>query len=137
MQDTFIKLATKKPVFRGKSSFKTWLYAIGRNIAKNHIRSLVRHNDILLEECENITDELDLERNYLVEEQKIMLHHTIRRLKQDYQQVLYLTYFENFSNAETAEIMKKSKRQIENLLYNAKKSLKAELEKEGFRYEEL
>ena len=38
VQDTFIKLATKKPVFRGKSSFKTWLYAIGRNIAKNHIR---------------------------------------------------------------------------------------------------
>ena len=99
--------------------------------------NLVRHNDILLEECENIADELDLERNYLVEEQKIMLHHTIRKLKQDYQQVLYLSYFENFSNAETAEIMKKSKRQIENLLYNAKKSLKAELEKEGFRYEEL
>lgn len=137
VQDTFIKLATKKPVFRGKSSFKTWLYAIGRNIAKNHIRSLVRHNDILLEECENIADEMDLERNYLVEEQKITLHHAIRKLKQEYQQVLYLVYFENFSNAETAQIMKKSKRQIENLLYNAKKALRAELEKEGFRYEKL
>ena len=33
VQDTFIKLAVKKPRFNGKSSFKTWLYTIGRNIA--------------------------------------------------------------------------------------------------------
>ena len=33
--------------------------------------------------------------------------------------------------------MKKSRKQIENLLYNAKKALKSELEKEGFDYEEL
>lgn len=51
--------------------------------------------------------------------------------------MLYLTYFEDFDNSETAEIMKKSKRQIENLLYRAKGALKSELEKEGFEYEGL
>jgi hypothetical protein len=35
-----------------------------------------------------------------------------------------------------ASIMKKSRRQIENLLYNAKASLKTELERRGFAYEE-
>ncbi|MDE7094522.1 MAG: RNA polymerase subunit sigma-24, partial [Oscillospiraceae bacterium] len=49
----------------------------------------------------------------------------------------YLSYFEDFSNAETAKIMRKTKRQIENLLYNARKSLKLELEKDGFHYEKL
>jgi len=33
--------------------------------------------------------------------------------------------------------MKKSDRQIKNLLYRAKQSLKSKLEKEGFVYEEL
>ncbi|MBD5159991.1 MAG: RNA polymerase subunit sigma-24, partial [Ruminococcus sp.] len=29
MEDTFFKLVVKKPKFSGRSSFKTWLYAIG------------------------------------------------------------------------------------------------------------
>ena len=40
-------------------------------------------------------------------------------------------------NSEAATIMKKSKRQIENLIYRSKNALKAELVKEGFSYEEL
>jgi RNA polymerase sigma-70 factor (ECF subfamily) len=60
----------------------------------------------------------------------------LHSLKTEYRQVLYLSYFEGFSNAEAAIIMKKSKRQIETLLYNAKKALKTELERSGFEYEE-
>jgi RNA polymerase sigma-70 factor (ECF subfamily) len=50
---------------------------------------------------------------------------------------LYLVYFEGFDNTETAKIIKKTKRQVVKLLYNAKQALKKELEKEGFEYEEL
>ena len=64
-----------------------------------------------------------------------MLHKTLQKLNPDYRQVLYLVFFENFSNSETAKIMHKTKRQVENLLYRAKQSLKSELEKEGFKYE--
>ena len=34
-EDTFLELMLKRPKFSGNSSFKTWLFAIGRNIAKN------------------------------------------------------------------------------------------------------
>ena len=61
----------------------------------------------------------------------------MRELKPEYFQVLYLVYFEDFSNKEIATIMKKNKRQIENLIYRAKNALKSELEKEGFEYENL
>jgi DNA-directed RNA polymerase specialized sigma24 family protein len=37
-EDTFVKIGVKKPHFSGKSSFKTWLFAIGRNIAVDYIR---------------------------------------------------------------------------------------------------
>ncbi len=137
VQDTFITLAIKKPKYRGDSTFKTWLYTIGRNTALSYLRKQKRNRDILIDECEMIAAEADLERDYLKEEQRITVRRAIRRLKTDYQQALYLTYFEGFSYAETGTIMKKSKKQIENLLYNAKKALKSELEKEGVTYDEL
>lgn len=37
-EDTFAELAIKCPKFSGKSSFKTWLFAIGRNITSKYIR---------------------------------------------------------------------------------------------------
>ena len=54
-----------------------------------------------------------------------------------YKNILWLVFFEGFSNREAAIILKKSERQIKNLLYRAKQSLKQKLEKEGFVYEEL
>ena len=137
VQDTFIKLAVKKPKFREKSSFKTWLYTIGRNVMMSHMRKAARRNDVLIDDCYNISAETDLDKDHLREEQKIRLHQAIKRLKPEYQQVLYLTYFEDFSNIETAHIIGKSKKQVENLLYNARRSPRSELEKEGFDYEGL
>ena len=46
-------------------------------------------------------------------------------------------YFESFSYAEAARIMKKSPRQFDSLIYRARTSLKTELEKEGITYDEL
>ena len=137
VQDTFIRLAVKKPKFSGRSTFKTWLYTIGRNIAIDYVRKSRRHRGVSLSECAVLADEADLEQSYLVSEQKINLRHAICRLREEYQQVLYLTYFESFSNEETAKIVGKSKKQIENLLYNARKALRTELEKGGFDYENI
>jgi len=134
VQDTFIKLAIKKPKYRGDSTFKTWLYTIGRNTAFYYMRK--HKGSDLITECEKMAAEADLERDYLKKEQKIIVRRAIRKLKKEYQQVLYLTYFEGFSYAESGTIMKKSRKQIENLLYNAKKK-KKELKKEGGIYEEL
>lgn len=103
----------------------------------SYLRKASSHGDIPIDECEDPASEIDLERGYLREEQKITLHKTLRRLKSEYRQVLYLAYFEDFSNTETAKIMRKTKKQVENLLYNARKTLRSELEKEGFHYEEL
>lgn len=79
----------------------------------------------------------ELETGYLREERRIRLHRVLGKLHPDYRQVLYLTYFEGFSHAQARAVMKKSKTQMENLMYRAKKSLKAELLKEGFDDEDL
>ncbi len=137
-EDTFFRLITKKPKFFGKSSFKSWLYAIGRNVAIDYIRRSRKNSNTPIEDMENyLSDEQNLERSYIKEEGKIVLHKAISRLIPDYKAVLWLIYFENFSNKEAATVLKKNDRQIKNLLYRAKKSLKSILEKEGFDYEEL
>ena len=84
-----------------------------------------------------LIDEKNIETEYIKEEQRLVVHNTLKKIKDEYSQVLYLSFFEDLSNKEISIVMKKSKRQIENLLYRAKLSLKNELDKEGFYYEKL
>ncbi len=137
-EDTFVKLGTKKPSNNGKSTFRTWLYAIGRNLAIDYLRKNARARKISLEECGELADdEAALELAVIREERKITVHRAMRRLKPEYRQVLWLVYFEGFSCREAAAVMKKSVHNIDTLLYRARKSLRAQLEMEGFVYEEL
>ena len=136
-EDTFVRLATKRPKDKGKSSFKTWLYAIGRHIAIDYLRRSKQHRDVALETCQELSDEEDLERAYIREEQKITLHRTMGRLKSEYRQVLWLIYFEELSHKEAALVMNKSVHNIETLVYRARQALKRELNKEGFLDEDV
>ena len=138
MEDTFVKIATRRPAFYRESSFKTWLYAIARNVARDWLRKNRRKIIVSIDEVPgDLVAEDDLERQYLREERRIALRRALRKINSNYAQVLYLVYFEGFTNEQAAEVMKKSRRQVENLIYRAKQSLKSERDKEGFIYEEL
>ena len=138
MQEVFFRIAVKKPKFNGKSSFKTWLFAIGRNIAIDYLRENARAAVSSFDDMMHyLKDETDIEKIYLENERKIILYKALSALKPQYRQVLWLVYFEDFSNKEAAQVMHKSTRQIENLIFRAKQALRAILEKEGLAYEEL
>jgi RNA polymerase sigma-70 factor (ECF subfamily) len=137
-EDTFVRIVTKKPRFAANYSFKTWLYTIGRNIALNYIKHNRKISDTSAEELERLSkDEETMEQSYLREEQKIMVHHALSNINADYGTILYLKFFEDLTNEQIARVTKKNKRQIENLIYQAKQSLRAELKKEGFPYESV
>ena len=137
-EETFVKIATRKPRFNGKSSFKTWLYTIGRNVALDHMRRESRYGCFALEATpQQLRDEMDLERAYIQEDQKRILRRTMNRLKPEYRQVLWLVYFEGFSCKEVAVIMKKSSHNVEVLVSRARQALKTKLNEEGFVYEGL
>lgn len=137
-EDVFFKLVTKKPRFNEKSSFKTWLYTIGRNTAVDYLRRNSKQKEVSAEEIRETEDErLSLEQSYIKQERLLLIHRTLEKLKPEYKQVLWLVYFEDFSQKETAKIMKKSVHSIETLVYRARLALKAELEKGGFIYEDI
>ena len=111
---------------------------IGRNVAIDYLRHNSKMSDASFENLENfVKDEYDLERLYIIEERKITVHRALKKLNAEYRQVLWLLYFEGMSNTEAAIVMKKNSRQMKNLVYRAKSTLKSELDKEGFVYEEL
>ena len=129
--ETFLRLYVKKPEYKKEYSFKTWLYAIGRNTAVNYLKKLKRQPYAPLEDYYYISDETDIESEHIRNEEHLQVHKAIKRLNPEYSQVLYLVFFEELSTDECAVIMGKRKRQIYDLLYRAKESLKKELEKEG------
>ena len=136
-EDTFFRLIIKKPKYSGKSTFKSWLYAIGRNVAVDYIRHNSKILNVSIDNVENyLIEEQNLEQSYIKEENMLIVNKALNELIPEYRNVLWLTYFEEFSNKETAIILKKTERQIKNLLYRARKALKSKLEKEGFEYDE-
>lgn len=136
-EETFVKLVLKRPRFFGHAFFKTWLYTVGRNIALDHMRRS-KGREVSLEECpEALDEEQDLERSYIQQEDRILVHRAMRKLKQEYQQILWLLYFENFTHKEAARILKKTTHNVETTAYRARKALKTKLLEEGYVYEKL
>lgn len=135
-QETFVQIGLKKPRFKGRSSFKTFLFSVGRNVTLNYLRKASRENKVSIEDMsELLCDEESIEREYLRKEDKIIVHRALGKILPQYRQILYLLYFEGLSNAEAATVMKKTKHNVETLKYRAERALKTQLEKEGFIYE--
>ncbi len=137
-EDTFVKLGIKKPKYKGQAAFKTWLYAIARNLAIDYLRKHAKHREQSLEGYREIGDERnEAEGLYLQETRKRLLYQAMDQLKPIYQQVLWLLYFEEFSHKEIAKILKKSVHNVETIAYRARLSLRAVLEKEAFSDEDI
>ena len=134
--ETFVRLAFEKPKFRETSAFKSFLYGIGKNTALQYLRKNRRHAAEPLDDAAAIPDPTDLEKEYLTKERDRQLYAAIGALKAEYAQALWLMYFEDLSVREICAVTKKSAVAVRVLLHRARQALKAELEKEGFVYED-
>ena len=133
MEDVFMELVVKKHKFKEESSFKTYLFKIGRNKAFNVMK---KNNRCTYIEDKEIEDDKKFEDNIIKNEEQKHIHNALKKLPKDYKTVLYLIYFEDMSYNEIEKVMKKNNKQIKNLAYRARIALKEILGKEGFVYEE-
>ena len=131
-ENTFVALAIKRPVFYGRSGFKTWLFSIGRNLAVDRLRSKPKNAHLSIDECYDLPSGEYVEDAYLLTEDKEAVRKAMERLKPKYRQVLHLVYFEDMDCNEIAQVTGKSRTGVYHLLERAKASLKKELEKEGY-----
>ena len=129
MLDVFAYLFTKKPRIRD-GGFKAYLYKAARHMALRHKskRKPLFSLDTLTGEPEG---RLLVEEVIRTEERNRILHFCMDEMNPDYREVLYLTYFEGMSYAQAAEVTGKTVKQITNMVYRGKESLRRLLEREG------
>lgn len=142
--ETFAQLLSRNKHFRGNSSFKTWLFAIGRNQALKFLhknRNTMRNVELITTEPEETDDDPpDLryfspavshdftpEEQILNEEQRQQTLDTIAKLPDDYREALFLVCIEEFSYEQAAKVMHKNVKQITNLIYRGRAMLKKKL----------
>ena len=136
-EDTFVELLLHKGRFRGQSSFKTYLFSVARHKAIDHLRREKRRPAVALDDvAERSDDAMGPEELYLNGEQAAEIAKAIRAIPQEYQEVLRLLYLEHLRYDEIALLMRKNKKQIDNLAYRARQALKISLGREAIFFED-
>lgn len=129
--DTFANLLVKRPKVKDASRFKTYLFSMAKNAALSWLRKNKRVQ--IGEKTKPFLE--DPECVLIREEQRRTVLRAIGGLTEDYRNVLLLRFYEELSVDEISKVMKKSKKQVYNLLQRAKEALKNSLKEEGIAYE--
>ena len=129
MEDTFASIIATKRRFSPQATFKTYLYRIARNTCVDYLR--FHRKFVPLCDVENVLAFNDLETDVEKREEKRVLYKCLQQLPCEYRDVLQLVYLEGFETQEVCSIMRKSTKQVYNLLTRAKISLKNLLKMEG------
>ena len=129
--DAFTELVVHKHRYNFKVQLKTYLFMIGRCRALNYLKHRKRLAETDLDEVQLSDDRQLLEEQFIRSQRSRLLHEAMTQLPEEMQTAVHLVYFEGMSYEDAATVMKKTKKQVDNLLYRAKAMLRATLGKEG------
>jgi RNA polymerase sigma-70 factor (ECF subfamily) len=103
VQDAFIKAYKRLSLFEGRSSFRSWLYQIAVNTARNKFRKHSR--ETLTEEDVEVAVESRCESQMMALDVRGILQGEIEKLPDRQKTALTLRIFEDLSFKEIAELM--------------------------------
>ena len=130
--DTFSDLVVHKHRYNFKVSLKTYLYMVGRSRALDYIKHRKVIDFVELSEVHTLADDSEaLEEMVLEDDRKRQVNAAIAKLPEDMRVAVHLIYFEEMTYEEAAKVMTKNRKQVDNLLYRAKKELRIILGKDG------
>ena len=129
--DVFADLVVHKHRYNFRVSLKTYLFMLGKSRALNYLKRRQRIADVPIEELPLQGEEPSAEAQYAIDQRKKALHAAMAELPEDMAEALYLMYFEDLSYEEIARVMKRPKKQVDNLLYRGTQRLRAILEEGG------
>ena len=130
--DTFSDLVVHRHRYNFKVSLKTYLYMIGRSRALDYIKHRKVIDFVELSEADAIADDrVELEEQMLSSDRKRLIRRAVCTLPEEMCTAVHLVYFEEMTYEEAAKVMRKNRKQVDNLLYRAKKELRIILGKDG------
>ena len=127
-QETFLRLCQHASRYRAEGHFKSWLFRIAGNLARNKLkrRKIIRWVSLELHHDRRFTgegpDEM-LERKEASEAVCLAL----LRLPERQRQALLLRHYEDMSQTEVAYAMNATVSAVETLLYRAMQGLRTQL----------
>ena len=128
--NTLLELLLHPKRYNFRTPLKAYLFAIARNKSLNFLRDH-RKDTVLPEDVEGeLADRASLADELVKREDLHALNNALKSLPEEMQAAIHLVYFEELSYEDTAKVMGKSKKQIDNLLYRAKAILRDTLGKE-------
>lgn len=103
VQDSFIKAYRRLHLFEGRASFRSWLYQIALNTARNRFRKNSR--ETLGTDHLDVAVDAELDRQMMEQDVRGLLLQEVQRLPERQRQALSLRVFDDLSFKEIAEIM--------------------------------
>ena len=132
MMDVFVDVIVKKPVFENEGMLKAYLYKCAKNKALNYIK---RNKRLVLLSEDVLQDTAELsEKLYQTQTNKILLE-AMNKLKVEYRQVLYLSFFEDMTAQEICEALEIDDKKLRNIKHRAKLKLNKVLREKNFKIE--
>lgn len=125
VQETFLACVEGRDRFAGRSTFRTYLFGVARNVLFTHYRRRARHFDPLetsVAESGATAGSLMVE----AEEQRLLLR-ALRTLPADFQVTLELYYWEHLQGPELAEVLEISPNTVRSRLSRARAALKSKV----------
>lgn len=130
--DVFSDLIVHRHRYNFKVTLKTYLYMVGRSRALDYMKRRRAVDFVELSEAQSLPDEgRTLEEIVLADERKRVVNAAMAKLPEDMRVAVHLIYFEDMTYEEAAKVMKKNRKQVDNLLYRAKKELRIILGEDG------
>ena len=129
--DSFAYILANKRRYNFKVTFKTYLFMIAKSRALNYIRHNKTVTLVPLDDARQIADSKSVEDTVLKNEISKKVSAAIDTLSEDMKIAVHLVYFEQLSYKQAAAVMKKTPKQVDNILYRAKCELRIILGKDG------
>lgn len=128
-QDIFLTVYLKFDTFAGRSSIKTWIYAIAINKCKDYLRSWhfrkISYTNSFLDLVGNSKDP---ENNLLDQTNRAELVKEILKLPVKYREVVILFYYKDFSIDDISVLLSISESTVKVRLHRGREKLKKGLD---------
>lgn len=129
--DTYLKVWRARSNFSGRGSVLSWVMAITRNCAMDHLRA--RKPNVSLDLFEAIGDPggPDVAEPWLSEADAEAMRHAVSRLSEEHQQVIFLRFYQELSHDAVAAKLGKSPTAIRQIQFRALMRLRKLLQGEA------
>ncbi|RTR30389.1 RNA polymerase sigma factor SigX [Robertmurraya yapensis] len=133
VQEVYIRVLKSYERFEGKSSEKTWLFSIARNVAIDHFRKQKGWKQKIAEKFDwttgQVKDESPIPEEIALQKEEVgMIYQCLDCCTVDQRMVIIMRYIQELTISETAEALGWTESKVKTTQHRALKVLKKEME---------